>query len=119
GVLVNYSTKVKENDLVLIKLESYLAEPIAKEIYRAVIKNGAHPIVRCSVDGLNEIFLKNANDNQLNYIDPISKLEFNTVDAIISIGAPLNVKALSNVDSSKMAKRSGATRELSQTMLKR
>lgn len=119
SVLVNYSTKVKENDLVLIKLESHLAEPLAKEIYRAVIKNGAHPVVRCSVDGLNEIFLKNANDNQLNYVDPISKLEFETVNAIISIGAPLNVKALSNVDSSKMAKRSSATRELSQTMLKR
>lgn len=119
SVLVNYSTKVKENDLVLIKAESHLAEPLIKEIYRAVIKNGAHPIVRCAIDGLNEIFLKNASDNQLNYIDPISKLEFDTVDAIISIGAPLNVKSLSNVDSSKMAKRSAATRELSQTMLKR
>ena len=40
GVLVNYSTKVKENDLVLIKLESYLAESLAKEIIEPLLKMG-------------------------------------------------------------------------------
>lgn len=118
-VLVNYSTKVKKNDLVIIKTQSYLAEPLIKEIYRAVLKNGAHPVVRCSFESLSEIFIKNADDNQLNYIDEMSKIEFEKADKIISIGAPLNVKSMANVNSDKMAKRSKATRELSQTMLKR
>lgn len=118
-VLVNYSTKVKKNDLVIIKTQSYLAEPLIKEIYRAVLKNGAHPVVRCSFESLSEIFIKNADDNQLNYIDEMSKIEFEKADKIISIGAPLNVKSMANANSDKMAKRSKATMELSQTMLKR
>ena len=118
-VLVNYSTKVKKNDLVIIKTQSYLAQPLIKEIYRAVLKNGAHPVVRCSFESLSEIFIKNADDNQLNYIDEMSKIEFEKADKIISIGAPLNVKSMANANSDKMAKRSKATRELSQTMLKR
>ncbi len=118
-VLVNYSTKVKKNDLVIIKTQSYLAEPLIKEIYRAVLKNGAHPVVRCSFESLSEIFIKNADDNQLNYIDEMSKIEFEKADKIISIGAPLNVKSMANANSDKMAKRSKATRELSRTMLKR
>ncbi|MCD8024574.1 MAG: aminopeptidase [Candidatus Gastranaerophilales bacterium] len=118
-VLVNYSTKVKKNDLVLIKAESYLAEPLVKEIYRAVLKNGANPLVRTGTDGLSEIFIQNATDEQLEYVDEISKLEYNIADKYISIGAPLNVKSMAKCDSKKMAKRSKATRILSQTMLKR
>lgn len=118
-VLVNYSVKVKTGDLVLIKSESYLAQPLIKEIYKAVLKNGAHPVVRCAIDGLSEIFIKNANSEQLNYIDAMTKLEFNVADKLISIGAPLNTKSMSNADADKMAIRSKAARELSQTMLKR
>ncbi len=118
-ILVKYSTKVKAGDLVLIKSESYLAQPLVKEIYKVVLKEGAHPLVRCSFEGLSELFIKNANESQINYVDPVTKLEFECVDKLISIGAPFNVKSLSNVDADKMAKRSKATRDLSQTMLKR
>ena len=118
-VLVNYSTKVKKGDLVLIKAESYLAEPLIKEIYKLVLKNGANPIVRCGLEGLSEIFIKNASDEQLSFVDDISKLEYNKIDKLISIGGPFNVKAMAGVNSDKLAKRSKATRELSQTMLKR
>lgn len=118
-VLVNYSTKVKKNDLVIIKAESYLAEPLIKEIYKLSIKNGAHPVVRCALEGLSEIFIKNATDEQLDFVDEISKLEYEKADKIISIGAPFNVKSMANTDSKKMARRSKATRELSKTMLER
>ncbi len=56
-VLVNYSVKVKENDLVMIKTDSLLSTPLIKEIYKLVLKNCAYPSVRCSMEGLNEIFL--------------------------------------------------------------
>lgn len=100
-VLVNYSTKVKKNDLVIIKAESYLAEPLIKEIYKLSIKNGAHPVVRCALEGLSEIFIKNATDEQLDFVDEISKLEYEKADKIISIGAPFNVKSMANTDSKK------------------
>ena len=100
-VLVEYSTKVQKGDLVLIRAESYQCQPLVKEIYKLVLKCGAHPIVRCSLDGLAVDFIKYANDEQLAYVDPITKLEYEKVDKYISIGAPFNVKSMAKADSKK------------------
>ncbi len=118
-ILVDYSTKVQKGDLVLIRAESYQCQPLIKEIYKRVLQCGAHPIVRCSLDGLAVDFIKYANDEQLAFVDPITKLEYEKVDKYISIGAPFNVKSMAKADSKKMAKRSAATRELSTLMLNR
>ncbi len=118
-ILVEYSTNVQKGDLVLIRAESNLCQPLIKEIYKLVLQKGAHPIVRCSVEGLSEIFIKHADDEQLAYIDPITKLEYEKVDKLISIGAPLNVKNMARANAQKMAKRSSATRDLSTLMLNR
>ena len=118
-VLVEYSTGVKKNDLVVIRATSSEAQPLIKEIYKQVILKGANPVVRISVDGLSETFIKYATDEQLEYIDPMSELEYEKADVLISIGAPTNTKSMAKADSQKMAKRSAATRELSNKMLKR
>lgn len=118
-VLVDYSVKVQKDDLVIIRAESSEAKPLIKEIYKQVIQKGAHAIVKCGIDGLQEIFIKYASDEQLEYIDPISKLEYEKATKYISIGAPLNVKNMAKADSQKMAKRSKATRELSDLLLSR
>ena len=118
-ILVDYSTKVQKGDLVLIRAESYQCQSLVKEIYKRVLECGAHPIVRCSMEGLAVDFIKYANDEQLAFVDPITKLEYEKVDKYISIGAPFNVKCMAKADSKKMAKRSAATRELSTLMLNR
>ena len=118
-VLVEYSTGVKKNDLVVIRATSSEAQPLIKEIYKQVLLKGANPVVRISVDGLSETFIKYATDEQLEYIDPMSELEYEKADVLISIGAPTNTKSMAKADSQKMAKRSAATRELSNKMLKR
>lgn len=118
-ILVEYSTNVQAGDLVMIKTESPVAQPLVKEVYKQVLLKGANPIVRCALDEMSETFIKYANDEQLAYIDPMSEMEYKTIDKVISIGAPNNVKNMARANSDKMAKRSKATRELSQTMLKR
>ena len=118
-VLVEYSTGVKKNDLVVIRATSSEAQPLIKEIYKQVLLKGANPVVRISVDGLSETFIKYATDEQLEFIDPMSELEYEKADVLISIGAPTNTKSMAKADSQKMAKRSAATRELSNKMLKR
>lgn len=118
-VLVDYSTKVKQGDLVIIRAESSLCQPLIKEVYKLVVQKGAHPIVKCSIEGLSELFIKYASDEQLEYIDPMTKMEYEKADVVISVGAPLNVKNMAKADSKKMAKRSSATRELSTIMLNR
>ncbi len=117
-VLVEYSTRVKKGDLVVIRSTNE-AQPLVKEIYKKVLELGANPVVRCSMDELSEIYFKYANDEQLEYIDPMSQVEYEKADVFISIGAPVNVKNMARADKQKMAKRSNYTKGLSNLLLKR
>ena len=105
-VLVNYSTKVTKGDLVIIYARGYASQPLVKEIYKACLINGANPVVRTSMDELAETFIKFANNEQLEFIDEMSKIEVDIADVMIFVGAPNNVKNMANADSSKLAKRS-------------
>ena len=114
-VLVDYSVKVQKGELTIIRTDSYQSQPLVKEIYKQVLKKGGYPVVRMGVEGLNEVFIKNATDEQLEYIDPMTELEYDKAKNLISIGAPLNVKNMAR----KLAKRSGVMKHLSEKMLKR
>ncbi len=105
-VLVNYSTKVTKGDLVIIYARGYASQPLVKEIYKACLINGANPVVRTSMDELAETFIKFANNEQLEFIDEMSKIEVDIADVMIFVGAPNNVKNMANADSNKLAKRS-------------
>ena len=118
-VLVDYSVKVQKGELTVIRATSHIAQPLIKEIYKQVLLKGGHPVVRVAVDGLNEVYIKNATDEQLDYIDPMTEIEYEKAKNFISIGAPLNTKNMSRLDSKKLAKRSGATKQLSEKLLKR
>ena len=118
-VLVEYSTNVQKGELTVIKTDNDESAPLIKEIYKAVLQRGGHPIVRCGIDGLTETFYKNASDEQLEFVDEMSKMEYETVKNFISISAPKNVKQLARISPEKQAKRSKATRMLSGTLMKR
>ena len=116
-VLVDYSTKVKKGDLVIIRATSPEAQPLVKEIYKQVLLKGANPVVKTSLEGLGETFIKYASDEQLAYIDPMTEVEYDRADVMISIGAPVNTKSMAKADSKKMAQRSAATREFGKSLL--
>lgn len=118
-VLVDYSVKVQKGELTIIRTDSYQSEPLVKEIYKQVLLKGGYPVVRMGCEGLNEIFIKNATDEQLEYIDPMTELEYDKAKNLISIGAPLNVKNMAKANSKKLAKRSSTMKRLSEKMLKR
>lgn len=118
-VLVDYSVKVQKGELTVIRTDSYQSQPLVKEIYRQVLLKGAYPVVRMGCEGLNEVYLKNATDEQLEYIDPMTELEYERAKNFISIGAPLNVKNMAKMNSKKLAKRANTMKHLSEKMLKR
>ena len=118
-VLVNYSTKVSKDDLVIIYARGYDAQPLVKEIYKLCLINGANPIVRTSMDELAETFIKYASNNQLEYIDEMTKIEVERADVMIFIGAPSNIKNMANADTDKLAKRSKATHPILAKRLER
>ena len=118
-VLVDYSVNVQPGELTIIRTDSYQSQPLIKAIYKRVLEKGAYPVVRMGVEGLNEVYIKNASDEQLSYIDPMTEVEYDQAKNFISIGAPFNVKNIARSDSKKLAKRSAATRRLSEKLLKR
>ncbi len=118
-VLVNYSTKVKENDFVIIYSRGNSAQPLVKEIFKLCLINGANPIVRNSMDEIAETFIKYANDKQLDFIDEMSKQEVELADVMIFIGAPSNIKNLANASGEKLARRSKATHPILSKRLER
>ena len=118
-VLVDYSTNVQKGDLVQIRGTSVYAKDLVKAIYKRVLERGGHPIVRTSIEDLSDTFIKYATDEQLDYVDPITKLEYETVDKFISIGAPMNTKNMARADMKKLARRSAATKNLSETLMNR
>src|SRR5574344_2468141 len=93
-VLVDYSTKVKKGDLVMIRATSAEAQPLIKEIYKRVLERGGHPLLRNSICDMSDIFIKYASDEQLDFVDPIPKHEHEIVDKDISSGAPHNLNSL-------------------------
>jgi len=118
-VLVDYSTDVQKGDLVVIRSDSTESQPLLKEIYKRVIEKGGHPVVRIGLDSAAEIFLKNASNEQLDFVDPITQLEYEKVDKFISIGAPTNTKNMKRANLEKLARRGKATKKLSETLLGR
>ena len=118
-VLVEYSVNVQPEELTIIRTDSYQSQPLVKEIYKQVLLKGAYPVVRMGCEGLNEVFIKNASDKQLEYVDPMTEVEYQQAKNMISIGAPLNVKNMARSDSKKMAKRSSATKHLSALLMQR
>ncbi len=118
-VLVEYSTNVQKGELTVISASSPQATPLIREIYKLVLQKGAYPIIRCGLEGMTETYLKYAEDDQLSYIDPMLQVEYEKAQNFISLGAPFNTKSLAKADSKKLAKRSAATKKLSELMLSR
>lgn len=118
-VLVEYSTNVQKGELTVIKTDNAQSAPLIKEIYKSVLQRGGFPLVRCGIDGITEMFFNYANDEQLEFVDEMSKMEYESVKNFISISAPSNVKQLARVSPEKQAKRSRATHSLSEKLMTR
>ena len=118
-VLVDYSVDVQKGDLVHIRAASIYAKDLVKAVYKRVLEHGGHPILRTSYEDMSDIYIKYASDEQLDFVDPIIKLEYESIDKFISIGAPMNTKNMARADLTKVSRRGKATKGLSETLMKR
>ncbi len=64
GVLVNYSVAVKRGDVVRIS-GATAAMPLARAVYREVLRAGGHPLLRLADDECIDIFYAQAGPKQL------------------------------------------------------
>ena len=86
GVLVDYSTGVKEGDLVCIDT-TLAAAPLVQAIWRRVLAAGAHPHLRVDLDAAQEILLREGNEAQIDWITPLRRAEVERADVRIAVEA--------------------------------
>ncbi len=117
-VLVHYSLRIRPGDLFRIS-GAALAAPLIREVYREGLAAGAHPFVRVSVDGLEEIYLKTASDEQLRFVSDLHRMETEQITASLGIWGGWNTRALTQVDPKRLAVRREATRDVGRRFLER
>jgi aminopeptidase len=110
-ILVGYSTKVREGEVVSIDGES-AAEPLLLAVYEEVLKAGAHPILNVSLDGQAASYFRHASDDQIDWVSPVSEWLLDNADVRIAVGASSNTRELSGVPPERQTRRQRATGEL-------
>lgn len=102
-VLVHYSLQLKPGQQVFLQTTP-LADELSLAFYEEAIKAGTHVLVQNAIPGANEIFLKNASDEQLDFEMPIRRAIYETFDARMVIQADSNTRELAGVDPERIAR---------------
>lgn len=118
SVLVHYSVEVQKGQQVAIRT-SPIADELTLAVYEEVLKAGGHPLVVNEVPGAEEIFLRYASDEQLDYASPVSKLVLDTFDASISIWSEYNTRKLSGTSPERISRHRKAQSELMKSSMQR
>lgn len=105
-ILVNYSIKAKPNEKVMVRLTNPIGLPLAREVYKRLIRVGAHPYVDISDEGTAKYFFDFANHEQLQAKPEIAKFLADWADKTITIVADVNTRELANADHRKLLIRS-------------
>ena len=115
-LLVDYSTKVKEGDMVLIQVTDYGID-LATEIYRLVSQRGASPLIVVTPTEATRGFYDLVEDKYLSFVPNHMFALFKATDVFFSIRSESNVKALSGVNSKRISARQLALRDIDEERL--
>jgi aminopeptidase len=108
GVLVEYSTQVRKDDLVMIDADMP-AVPLVRAVYRRVLESGGHPHLRTEpLEGQVEALLKHGSDRQLDWVNPARLDDVEHADVRIAIEAQSNTRSLTGVDPARQARQARA-----------
>ena len=117
-ILVNYSTRVQPGETVMI-YGHVQALPLVEAVYREVFKAGGLPINILEDDDLTYALFETASDEQLDWVSPVVKQLYETVDVLIRILAHTNTRVLSGVDPQRQQRYFVARRGLTKTYMQR
>jgi aminopeptidase len=117
-ILVDHSTAVKPGDKVAITATT-TAEPAVKAIYALVLDRGGYPHALLDFAGETEALFAHASDEQLESVPLFHKMAFEEFDVLIKLRSELNTRALSNVDTARLAQRQKATSKLIAAQMRR
>ncbi len=108
-ILVNYSTGVKAGDWVGI-LGDVSVLPVLREVFKSVLQAGGHPSLMLSDDYMTRNFLREAGDDQLEWLDPMQTLYYEQADVYIRVGGGNNTRAMTNIPAQRIQQAQAARR---------
>lgn len=100
-VLINYSTKLKAGETALFRGTSPLAQPLIEALTVEALKVGAHPLAYLHPSGEGATVLTYGSVPQIEHVNPMLKLMYDTADVIIRIEADENTSALASFPKDK------------------
>jgi len=90
----------------------YAGVPLAIELYRAGLRAGAFPYVNVELEQLPEILIPDGSEEQLDFIPPAALGEVDLVDALATIWADGNTRALTGAQPDRQQRMIAAARTL-------
>ena len=117
-LLVRYSTCVQPGDVVAL-VAPPLAEPLLLAAYREVLLAGGHPVVHMEPEADAELLLKHGNPDQLSRPNPFEAWLVENCDVSIYFLAPVNTRALTQIDSARQSLLEKGRRLVMDTFLRR
>src|SRR6266852_3389360 len=103
-ILVRYSLDVQPGNLVAIH-GGIEATPLLLEVYRETLRAGGHPQFDLELEEAREIYLKEANDAQLDFVSPVTRLIKAQYERLLYVDAETNTRRLSRVNPARAARR--------------
>jgi aminopeptidase len=100
-VLINYSTAVKPGDRVLLRGTSPLAQPLMKALYEEALKAGGQVFNYVHMSEESSIVIHAGSEPQIEAVNPMLKLMYDTADVIIRIEADENSQAMAGAPAEK------------------
>jgi len=117
-VILDYTTRVKKGDLLVIRGHSP-GEPILSALFRQSLQRGAQPHLDVWLPDQEETFFRHASGEQLDFVSPILRQYYEVFDVLIRVDAEVNTKARSNLDPAKQSRCEHAYRDVMDCYLKR
>ena len=110
-ILVNYSTKVKKGDWVIV-LGNVATEPLIEEVVKYAVRAGGNINTLITSESVSALATKESTKEQLEWISPYEDMIFTKSDVLISIMGGRNTRSMSAVDPEKQKIRGAARTEL-------
>ncbi len=115
-LLVNFALNsgrgIKEGDVVRCVGEES-TKPLLRELFRAVLKSGGHPLLKMGMVGIDKDFYDLANDAQLTFFpEKVLKERCDLMDHQIGILGTEDPKVLREIDSKKIFKSADSKKKI-------
>ena len=100
ALLLDYSLELGPGDVLMI--DAYdVAAPLVLALHRAAVDRGAHAYAQLQLEGLDEILVEEATEQQLTFVSDIQLKEIEAVDAVVTLLGRRNTHSFTRLDADR------------------